>query len=134
MRVTNLSEPLAGVFVVLGLQKGDIVFVGPSGHFFRSLPSNSPVTISFDLIGLRTGVHKLGPILLYDERGKKITECTPNYSVQIKSKAAAPGAAAGQSDNGAEVIPIAKKDTLSQSNSGDLMRSNTFGSAFDSLI
>ena len=100
MTVKNLTNrSMFGVFVVLGVT-GVMRNVGPSGMYFKEIPSSVPgssgsnggglileqmkhVEITFDLIALQVGVHKLGSVLLYDERGKQITETPCNFSVEI---------------------------------------------------
>jgi hypothetical protein len=141
MRVKNLTDKsLFGVFVVLGVS--DVMrIVGPGGMYFKEIPSFSSnsssliqtdkhMEVSFDLIALQVGVHKLGPVLLYDERGKKVAEVTLDYSVEIVRQPQQQQQQQQQGHAVAQAEGLSRKDTLSTSMLGG---SGTFDT-LDSLI
>ena len=129
VRVTNLTDrTMYGVFVVLGLSEV-MRNVGPSGVYFKEVPSGVPATaqggsqhvdIAFDLIALKVGVHKLGTVMLYDERGKLVTETPCNFAVEVLPPEEGEEPAQGS---------IQRNDTM------EVARSPTLDSlTFDSLI
>ena len=129
-----------GVFVVLGLNSV-MRNVGPSGMYFQEIPSSvapnpsgnptfansgqsKHVEITFDLIALQVGVHKLGSVLLYDERGKQVTETPCNFSLEIVPRppkpdnggiAAAAATAANHARHDTLTIPMTRSDTFDAS-------------------
>ena len=71
--VRNLDpvKTLTSLFVVLSTYLDSSVrCVGQSGRFLPQIPAGESVDVAFDLIALKPGIQKIGPLVFFDDKGK----------------------------------------------------------------
>ena len=71
--VRNLDpvKPVTSLFVVLSTYLDSSVrCVGQSGRFLPQIPAGESVDVAFDLIALKPGIQKIGPLVFFDDKGK----------------------------------------------------------------